>query len=186
MGQRCVPGAGEGILVTVKDRTASPGLIGLSIEPADESPGSLVLKLGVSRFDCILVLDHPDFTDYGGHLDAVHTLDCWLSVLERLSDGGGPVVLLPFNFSDQCTGWLRVRWAHDHIVEVQAGWSKVSQYDLVPSDLTAAGNRIFDFEPVRNARIERPLADVIAAVTAVREILGANRGHDDTATDNGG
>lgn len=110
----------------------------------------------------------------GGHLDAVYTLDCWLSELERLRAGRGPVVLLPFNFSDQCTGWLRVGPVVDQSVEVQAGWSGVSQYDLTPSDLTAASRRIFDFEPVRNARIERPLDEIIAAVTALRESFVVN------------
>jgi hypothetical protein len=175
----------KGCSVTENDRTALPRLTGLSIEPADESPGNLVLKLGTSRFECILELDDPDFTGNGGHLDAVHTLDCWLSVLEQLSSGGVQVGLLPFNFSDQCTGWLRVGPAHDHVVEVQAGWSRVGQYDLVPSDLTAASNRITDFEPVRNARIRRPLAEIVAAVTAAREVIAGNRDQDGTATDQG-
>ncbi len=98
--------------MTEDDRTASPRLVGLSIEPDDELPGSLVLKL----------------------------------------------------------------------VEVQAGWRRVGQYELAPSSLTSAGDRIFDFEPVRNAKIEGPLADVIAAVTAVRETFAANRHHDDPAS----
>lgn len=163
--------------------TASPRPVGLSIEPDDESPRALALKLGTSRFECILELDHPDFAINGGHLGAVYTLDCWISELERLSAGGGPVVLLPFNFSDQCTGWLRVGPVHDRLVEVQAGWSGVSQYELAPSDFTAASSRIFDFDPVRNARIERPLADIIAAVATARGALAHDRDHDSPATD---
>lgn len=92
-------------------------------------------------------------------------------------------MLLPFNFSDQCTGWLRVGPVRDRIVEVQAGWSRVSQYELAPADLTAASSRIIDFEPVRNARLERPLADIIAVVVAAREALADNLDHDGTATD---
>jgi len=156
--------------------------VGLSIEPGQESPYLPVLKLGTSRFGCVLELDHPDFAINGGHLDATYTLDCWISELQRLSDGAGPVVLLPFNFSDQCTGWLRVGPVRDRIVEVQAGWSRVSQYELAPADLTAASSRIFDFEPVRHARIERPLADIIAVVVAAREALADNLDHDGTAT----
>ncbi|OJF13111.1 hypothetical protein [Couchioplanes caeruleus] len=83
-------------------------------------------------------------------------------------------MLLPFNFSDQCTGWLRVGPARDRLVEVQAGWSNVSQYDLAPSDFTAASTRILDFEPVRNARIERSLDDIIAAVATLRESFAAS------------
>jgi hypothetical protein len=178
-----VPVPVKGWLVIEDDATASPRLIGLSIEPDDEFPRSLVLKLGTSRFQCILDLDDPDCPINDGHLNAVNTLDCWISQLERLSGGGTPIVLLPFNFSDQCTGWLRVGPVHDRLVEVQAGWSMIGQYELVPADLTAATSHILDFEPVRNARIERSLADVIAAVVAAREALAVNRDHDGTATD---
>ena len=105
----------------IGDEAASPWLVGFSIEPGEESPYASVLKLGTSRFECVLELDHPDFAIDGGHLDATYTLDCWISELQRLSAGGGPVVLLPFNFSDQFTGWLRVRPVSGRIVEVQAG-----------------------------------------------------------------
>ena len=165
----------DGMVVTKNEKPASPRLVGLTIEPDGASRRGLVLKLGTSRFECILELDDPDFDLDGGHLDAAYTLGCWLSELERLRTGGGPVVLLPFNFSDQCTGWLRVGPVIDQLVEVQAGWSGVSQYDLTPSDFTAASTRIFDFEPVRNARIERSLDDIIAAVAALRESFAVNR-----------
>lgn len=151
-------------------RTASPQRVGLSIEPGDQSSQVLVLKLGTSRFECVLELDDPGFAVDGdsGYLGPVYTLDCWISELERLSAGGGPVVLLPFNFSDQCTGWLRVALVHERVVEVQAGWSEVGQYELGTPDPIIASGRIRDFEPVSNARIVRPLADIVAAVVAVR------------------
>jgi hypothetical protein len=153
--------------------SAPPRPAGLSIEPDVTSPHRLVLNLGTSRFECVLELDHPDFAIDGGHLGPLFTLDCWIAELDRLSRGGGPVVLLPFNFSDQCTGWLRVALSPDRLAEVQAGWSGVSQYDLAPTDLAAAGRRIFDFEPVRNAKIVRPLADLIAAVHAARAAVAS-------------
>jgi hypothetical protein len=128
---------GEGRPVIEQQGSAAARLIGLSIEPDFEHPHRQVLKLGTSRFECILELDHPDFTIDGGHLGPLFTLDCWISELERLSRGGGPVVLLPFNFSDQCTGWLRVTLLPESFVEVQAGWSGVSQYELAPTDLVA-------------------------------------------------
>lgn len=160
--------------VTNSEEPVSPRFVGLTIELGGASPRGLVLKLGTSRFECILELDHPEYVLDGGHLDAVYTLDCWLSELERLRAGGGPVILLPFNFSDQCTGWLRIGPVVDQFVEVQAGWSGASQYDLTPSDLTAASTHIFDFEPVRNARIQRSLDDIIAAVAALRESFAAD------------
>ncbi len=56
-------------------------------------------------------------------------------------------------------------------LEVQAGWSVIGQYALTPANLRTPGSRVFDFDPVRNARIERPLADIVAAVTAARAAL---------------
>jgi hypothetical protein len=153
----------------------SPQLAGLSIEPAQEAQHVLILKLGTSRFECILELDHPDFAINGGQLGPVHTLDCWMTELERLSTGDVPVVLLPFNFSDQCTGWLRVGPVRKGLVDVQAGWSLIGQYDFDSSDFIAAGRHVPDFEPVRNARIERPLADIVAAVAAARKALAESR-----------
>jgi hypothetical protein len=150
---------------------ASPRLVGLTIEPDVEHPHRLVLKLGTSRFGCSLELDHPDFAINGGHLDARYTLDCWLCTLDRLAGGGGPVVLLPFAFYDQCSGWLRVALTRDRLVEVQAGWSAAADYELEPGDLVAAHRRIFDFAPVTNARIVRPLADIVASVQAARATL---------------
>ena len=147
--------------------SASQRLVGLSIEPDPEHPHGLVLKLGTSRLECILELDHPDFAVCGGPL---YTLDRWMSELERLSRGGGPV-LLPINFSDQCTGWLRVALIRDRLAEVQAGWSRVSQYELAPADLVGANRRIVDFKPVPGAKIVRPLADVVAAVQTARAAL---------------
>ena len=108
-------------------------------------------------------------------LDLYTYLDLWLSRLEQLSVGRGPVVLLPFNFSDQCSGWLRVSHADHWLVEVQAGWSRVGQYSLEPADLLAPEKGIHDFEPVLNARIERPLTDIIAAVAAAWNALTEGR-----------
>ncbi|MEV4640477.1 hypothetical protein AB0J80_24350 [Actinoplanes sp. NPDC049548] len=142
---------------------------GLSIEPSHQAPRRLVLKLGTSRMECILWLDHPEYE--WGRLDCVYTLDCWLTQLRRLAAGTDPVALLPFNFSDQCTAWLRVGPLRDGRVDVQAGWSGTSQYDLEPADLLAPHRRIHDFEPVRNATIKRPLTEIVASVTTIREAL---------------
>jgi hypothetical protein len=150
--------------------------VGLAIEPKLGSPWSLELKLGTSRFECNLELDHPDYAMNGGFLNKLHTLGIWLDQLEKLSLGRGPVVLLPFNFADQCTAWLRIAQLSDGLVEVQAGWSQVDQYSLEPKDLRAPEKRVHDFEPVPNARIVRPLADVIAAVAAAREALAEREG----------
>lgn len=162
-------------------KARSSRLAVLSIEPAQKAPHLLVLKLGTSRLNCNLELDHPDFAINGGRLNATHVLDRWRTELARLSAGDLAVGLLPFNFSDECTGWLQVRPIGDGLVEVQAGWSRMGQYDLDPSDVLAVGLRVADFEPVHNARIERPLDHVVAAVEAAREGLIESGYPQDTA-----
>jgi hypothetical protein len=150
----------------------SPGLVGLSVEPADEPPHRLVLKLGVSRLGCSLELDHPDF-DIDGRLDGVFTVDCWLALLGRLSTGSDPVVLLGYDFSDQYSGWLRVGPVQAGVVEVQPGCSALAAHELEPADLLDPHRRIHDFLPDRAPGIVRPLADIVAQVTAARDDLAA-------------
>jgi hypothetical protein len=70
-----------------------------------------------------------------------------------------------------CTGWLRVGPVRKGLVDVQAGWIRISQYDFDSSDFIAAGRHVPDFEPVRNARIERPVAGIVAAVAAAERPL---------------
>jgi hypothetical protein len=144
---------------------------GLSIEAESDVSTELTLVLGAARATCNLELDHPDYAINGGTLDAVDTVDCWLGQLAQLLAGHGPVVLLPFDFSDQYTGWLRVAQLSGGAVEVQAGWSGVDQYSLEPADLLTPQKLIHDFKPKRELRIELPLADLIADVTAAREVV---------------
>lgn len=144
---------------------------GLSIEAASEVSTELTLVLGAARLRCNLELDHEDYAINGGTLDAVHTADCWLGQLAHLSAGRGPVVLLPFDFSDQYTGWLRVAQLPDGVVQVEAGWSGVGQYSLEPADLLDPQKRIHDFNTEPGVRVELPLADLIADVTAARDVV---------------
>ena len=156
--------------MAIGSEVTPPWQVGLWVEVTDEARGELILKLGTSRFDCILVPDLGNFGERSRHPGPAHTLDRWIAELERLHVGRGPA-MLPFNFSDQCTGWLRVTPTHEGLVDVQAGWSSLGQYDFDTSDFLTAGRSLPDFRPVRNARIERPLVDVIAAVTACRDEL---------------
>jgi hypothetical protein len=162
--------------------TTSSEHVGLSVEPDNEAGNGLVLRLGTSRLQCILEPDEADLVAGGRGHGAAQTLDRWLTQLERLVTGGGPV-MLPFNFSDQCTGWLRVSPLPDDRVNVQAGWSRLGQYDFDPEDFVAVGSSLSDFTPVPNATITRPLANIVAAVTASRDELVRSL---DTEGGNGG
>jgi hypothetical protein len=54
----------------------------------------------------------------------------WLRALEGLADGA--TTYWPFDFSDQCTGWLRVVRSGGH-VELLPGWSLLEGYGFWPS-----------------------------------------------------
>jgi hypothetical protein len=49
----------------------------------------------------------------------------WKERVLQLADGD--VVHLPFDFSDQCTAWLRVQRSGEQL-ELQAGWSSLEGY----------------------------------------------------------
>jgi hypothetical protein len=57
----------------------------------------------------------------------------WRERVLQLADGA--VVYLPYDFSDQCTAWLRVQRSATQL-EVQAGWSLVAGYSFNPSDFS--------------------------------------------------
>ncbi|MFF4811219.1 hypothetical protein ACFY03_23715 [Micromonospora chersina] len=156
--------------MTIGHGATSPRQVGLRVELTDEAHGHMVLKLGTSHFECILVPDVENLAVRSRYRGPAYTLDRWLAELKRLAIGRGPVTL-PFNFSDQCTGWLRVTPTHDGLVDVQAGWSLLGQYDFEASEFLTAGRFLPDFTPVENARIERPLVEIIGAVTACRDEL---------------
>ncbi|WBB52260.1 hypothetical protein [Verrucosispora sp. WMMD573] len=144
-----------------------PQHIGLSIELVEGSRTELVLKVGTSRLQCVLVPDDPEFFTGSRYHGPAHTLDRWICELERLP--AEDRVMLPFNFSDQCTGWLRVTAIGEGLVEVQAGWSNLGEYEFDPKEFPLVARDLPDFAPVRNALVKRPLADIVAAVTASRD-----------------
>ena len=141
-----------------EQRSVSPRHVGLSIDPSREPGRGLVLSLGASRHEFLGPEDQSNR----------YLLDEWVTQLERLLSGGG-TVMLPFNFSDECTGWLRVTSHDAFVAEVQAGWSGLGQYSFVAAEFAAVGAALTDFEPILNARIERRLQEIITAVEMCRD-----------------
>jgi hypothetical protein len=92
----------------------------------------------------------------------------WLVQLEKLRTHGG-MVMLPYNFADQCTAWLRVSSPDGVHAELQAGWSILGQFHFSPSEFAAVGNAVTDFEPICNARARATLDDLIVVVTVLRD-----------------
>ncbi|MFD6940291.1 hypothetical protein ACFWAP_29590 [Streptomyces goshikiensis] len=62
----------------------------------------------------------------------------WATQVEGLRRVGG-TAYLPYDFSDQCTAWLRVSSRDGETVEVQAGWSLIEAWGIEPSNYLATG-----------------------------------------------
>ena len=84
----------------------------------------------------------------------------WRQTLEHLDEHG--VAFLPFDFSDQCTAWLRVTRT-GQVLRIQPGWSNIEGHSFFPS---APGDTVpNDFAPIQTApELEISLPDCLDAV----------------------
>lgn len=75
----------------------------------------------------------PDRED-DGKVRAVlsRLLEQWLDGVQTLADEG--TVHLPYDFSDQCTGWLECRRKGQGVI-VSRGWALVEGWSFMPSEI---------------------------------------------------
>ncbi|MFE5538868.1 hypothetical protein [Streptomyces sp. NPDC056492] len=141
--------------------------------PTASSYDDLKLTIGSFQHICdssYLSIDlYPtDTDDLGGAL--ARLLEQWSTQVNGLRGVGG-TVHLPYDFSDQCTAWLRVSSADGHAAEVQAGWSAIPGWDVNPFGYIAEAREVSDFKPLPEARITCRLADLAARIDANRIAL---------------
>jgi hypothetical protein len=132
----------------------------------------LLLRLGTYRHVCdsyYLAID--DSPTAGGSVEdnLARLLDQWVQQLRQLTHE--TTAFLPFDFSDQCTAWLRVDRLDTDRVVVQAGWSSLEGWRIVPSRFTHTDGPK-DFQPVTNAVIHCQLPDLISTITHNRDAVG--------------
>lgn len=95
-----------------------------------------------------------------------HLLEQWSERLRHLADE--ETTYLPFEFSDEYTGWLRCRRLGENI-QVDIGWSMLPGYEVRPSEFHAHPFRVPDFDPIPDAgEQEVPLAELLADIAANR------------------
>ncbi|KPI21789.1 hypothetical protein OV450_7605 [Actinobacteria bacterium OV450] len=97
-------------------------------------------------------------------------LEQWHEQVSALTRSGG-TAYLPYDFSDQCTAWLRVASPDGRAALVQAGWSLVEAWGIEPSNYATTAPRVADFAPIEGAQIECSLADLITRIEANRAAL---------------
>jgi hypothetical protein len=71
-------------------------------------------------------------------------LEHWLKVATKLPDAS--TAFLPFDFSDQCTGWLRCQRIGE-VVLLSLGWSLVEGWSFFPSEADRFVSDLADFKP---------------------------------------
>lgn len=112
-------------------------MLSIRFEDNDTGHNDIVLILGGERWECdsyYFALDRelmPEQED-GDKIRRVLVglLVQWLAALGQLRDGG--TAYLPFDFSDQCTGWLACRRSGDEVI-VSWGWAAVEGWSFSPS-----------------------------------------------------
>ncbi|AUG75806.1 hypothetical protein CFP65_0882 [Kitasatospora sp. MMS16-BH015] len=137
--------------------------------------GDLLLRLGVYRHHCdsyYLALDESREAGDDLVTSLTRLLGQWVTQLRGLTKGGG-AVLLPYDFSDQCTAWLQVSSVDGDRAAVQAGWSLVEGWRIQPSNYATTAPEITDFDPIVNARIECSLEDLISTVERNRDAFAS-------------
>ncbi|MDX2812179.1 hypothetical protein PV410_06370 [Streptomyces sp. PA03-5A] len=95
-------------------------------------------------------------------------LEQWIEQVNELRDAGG-TAYLPYDFSDQCTAWLRVSSTDGDTAVVQAGWSLIEAWGIETSDYRATAPDITDFKPIANAQIECSLDDLATRIAINRD-----------------
>jgi len=127
--------------------------VSLRYENNDRFHDDLLLRVGERMWRCdtyYLLLDRamlPDRED-DAKVRAVlaRLLEQWRAAVAALDDGGG--CFLPYDFSDEYTGWLRCEAAAGEMLTLQRGWSRVAGYAIMPSNVDEAMIReLPDFQP---------------------------------------
>ncbi|MFH9496223.1 hypothetical protein ACH4L9_12315 [Streptomyces globisporus] len=139
------------------------------------SHNDLRLRVGSYQHRCdsyYFALDDAPTVPGGLGLRLSRLLEQWNSQVAGLREGGG-TVYLPYDFSDQCTAWLRVSSTDGQAAEVQAGWSLIEAWGIHPSDYLATAPAVTDFDPISGAQVECSLSDLAARIKANRTTLEA-------------
>ncbi|MFK0253476.1 hypothetical protein [Streptomyces sp. NPDC090445] len=154
-----------------------PTDVALSLDrlTAPSSYDDLMLTIGTFQHICdssYLSIDlYPtDTADLGGAL--ARLLEQWSTQVDGLRGVSG-TAYLPYDFSDQCTAWLRVSSADGHAIEVQAGWSTIPGWNVNPFDYIAEAREVPGFKPLPEARITCLLDDLAARINANRITLAS-------------
>ena len=152
------------LMVAHRHRRPAPlgSVVSLVLEDNDTEHDDLVVRVGTwaHRADSYYhALDHsPDSPpDVLSSIRAM--LRQWLDVVSEAKEG--EAFYLPFDFSDQCTGWLRGLSEHGRVT-VQPGWSSREGWSFYPSSFHVEGISPADFRVAPHSEpLSIPVSDLI-------------------------
>lgn len=113
--------------------------------------GDLVLRIGAREWRCdsyYLLLDRGMLAERedASKVTAVFArlIEQWRGCVEGLTDG--EACYLPYDFSDEYTGWLRCMSVGSDLT-IQRGWAEVNGYSFFPSDVGELLRCLPGFQP---------------------------------------
>ena len=87
-------------------------------------------------------------------------LEQWLTAVENIRDGG--IIYLPYDFSDEYTGWLQGRRS-DNLLELSLGWAAIGGWSFYPSAVGEYLTQLSDFHP-DGPSIQVTVAELVQAI----------------------
>jgi hypothetical protein len=128
-----------------------PSNVSLQFEDNGRFHDDLVLRLGDQHWRCdsyYLLIDRgmlADREDASKVRDVLRRLlEQWHSSVAALHEG--ETCYLPYDFSDQCTAWLRCE-AVGTDLKVQRGWAGVEGWSFFPSEVGELTKNLTGFRP---------------------------------------
>jgi hypothetical protein len=157
-------------------------LMSLVYEPNGTDHDDLVMGLASWRYRCdtyYYELDHPAGSDSDVPGTIRRMLEMWLQDLQRCSKGQS--VYLPYDFSDQYTGWIKCALVSDIEWQITPGWSDKEGWAFDPSDYEDVAKGLDDFRPVKDGiqfvvESDALYADIALAIADAKK-LGASGLH---------
>lgn len=105
----------------------------------------------------------------------VRLLEQWAEQVRLLQPTGG-TAFLPFDFSDQYTGWFRVTSADGLDTHVEAGWSGIEGWSFYPSDIADTARNVSDFKAIEGASTHCSIDELLTWIAAITEALKTGSG----------
>jgi hypothetical protein len=131
-------GDGQGTLDSVLQAIRIAGGEGVALQSGNSaSYPRFYSRTGTGAIDGKL---DPDDESHGKTLRVLHALiQQWLDLVRNAAEDD--VIFLPFDFSDQCTGWVRCKFGGES-VQLDVGWSVMEGWSFSPSHISERAHKV--------------------------------------------